>query len=127
MISTSLFAQTRRGGKSGFSLSNLSGGNVKLPDSLLVVDSAELKSKKIIAYQLTPLLGDAYIAPMDTSIYNTANRTLTEGKGLAIGYLANLGSPAQTRIFTERKEARDFIFADAGRLPDIRRRLGGGF
>ena len=113
MISTHLFAQTRRGGRSGFSLSNLSGSNTKLPDSLLVVDSAELKSKKIIAYQLTPLLGDAYIAPMDTSIYNTSNRTLTEGKGLAIGYLANLGSPAQTRIFSERKEARDFIFADA--------------
>ena len=36
-----------------------------------------------------------------------------ESKSLAIGYLANLGAPAQTKIFSERQEARDFIFADA--------------
>ena len=87
--------------------------STKDPDSLLIADSTELKSKKVIAYRLTPLLGDSYMAPMDTSILNTANSTLVEGKGLAIGYLANLGSAAQTRIFSERKEARDFIFADA--------------
>lgn len=113
LIPTCLLAQAPRGGKGGFSLSNLSKGSNKVPDSLLIADSTELKSKKVIAYRLTPLLGEAYMAPMDTSILNTANSTLVEGKGLAIGYLANLGSAAQTRIFTERKEARDFIFADA--------------
>ena len=113
LIPTCLLAQAPRGGKGGFSLSNLSKGSNKVPDSLLIADSTELKSKKVIAYRLTPLLGDAYMAPMDTSILNTANSTLVEGKGLAIGYLANLGSAAQTRIFSERKEARDFIFADA--------------
>lgn len=113
LIPACLLAQTPRGGKGGFSLSNLSKGSNKVPDSLLIADSTELKSKKVTAYRLTPLLGDAYVAPMDTGILNTANSTLTEGKGLAIGYLANLGSAAQTRIFSERKEARDFIFADA--------------
>lgn len=113
LIPTCLLAQAPRGGKGGFSLSNLSKGSNKVPDSLLIADSTELKSKKVIAYRLTPLLGDAYMAPMDTSLLNTANSTLVEGKGLAIGYLANLGSAAQTRIFSERKEARDFIFADA--------------
>ena len=114
LIPTSLFAQVRPGGgKGGFSLSNLSKGNTTLADSLLVKDSTELKSKRVTAYRLTPLLGDPYVAPMDTDRLNTANRTLVEGKGLAIGYLANLGSPAQSRIFSERKEARDFICADA--------------
>lgn len=107
-----LFAQAR-GGRGGFTLSNLSKGDTALADSLLMRDSTEQKSKKVIAYQLTPLLGDAYMVPTDTSILNTAYHTLVEGKGLAIGYLANLGSPAQSRIFSERKEPRDFIFADA--------------
>ena len=91
LIPTCLLAQAPRGGKGGFSLSNLSKGSNKVPDRLLIADSTELKSKKVIAYRLTPLLGDAYMAPMDTSILNTANSTLVEGKGLAIGYLANLG------------------------------------
>lgn len=113
-IPISLFAQVRPGGgKGGFSLSSLSKGNTALADSLLVKDSTDLKNRRVTAYQLTPLLGDTYIAPMDTDRLNTANNTLVEGKGLAIGYLANLGSPAQTRIFSERKEARDFMFADA--------------
>lgn len=114
LIPVALFGQARRGGRSGgFSLSTLSKGNIAIADSLLAKNSTEQKSKRIIAYQLTPLLGETYIAPMDTGILNTVNNTIVEGKGLAIGYLANLGSPAQSRIFNERKEARDFIFADA--------------
>jgi hypothetical protein len=35
-----------------------------------------------------------------------------EGQGIAAGYLGNTGSPMQSRVFFERKEARDFIFAD---------------
>ena len=99
--------------RGGFSLSNLSSSQKEIPDSLLVVDSAALKSKRLIAYHLTPLLGEAYVAPLDTNKLNFGNTTLVEGKSLAIGYLANLGAPAQTKIFSERKEPRDFIFADA--------------
>ncbi|WP_075558046.1 MULTISPECIES: putative porin [Parabacteroides] len=99
--------------RGGFSLSNLSSSQKEIPDSLLVVDSAALKSKRLIAYRLTPLLGEAYVAPLDTNRLNFGNTTLVENKSLAIGYLANLGAPAQTKIFSERKEPRDFIFADA--------------
>lgn len=102
-----------RGGRGGFSLSNLSSSNKEIPDSLLQTDSAALKSKRIIGYRLTPLLGERYIAPMDTNRLNFGNSTLVEANSLAVGYLANVGSPAQTRIFNERKEERDFIFADA--------------
>lgn len=102
-----------RDGKGSFSLSNLSSSKKDIPDSLLRVDSAALKAKRLQGFRLTPLLGQSYLAPMDTNRLNYGNSTLVESKSLAIGYLANLGSPAQTRIFSERKEARDFIFADA--------------
>ncbi|GHV06760.1 hypothetical protein FACS189416_7490 [Bacteroidia bacterium] len=84
-----------------------------MPDSLLKVDSTALKSKRIVGYKLTKYIGDSYIAPIDSERMNYGNSTLVEAKSLAVGYLANLGSPAQTRIFSERKEARDFMYADA--------------
>jgi hypothetical protein len=94
-------------------LSNLTSSQKEVPDSLLFADSTALKNKRITAYRLTRSIGDAYIAPMDSDRFNYGNSTLVEGKSLAVGYLANLGSPAQTKIFSERKEARDFIYADA--------------
>ena len=107
-------ADQEGGGKrGGFSLSNLTSSQKDIPDSLLVADSAALNSKRITAYRLTPSLGEAYVAPLDTNKLNFSNSTLVESKSLAIGYLANLGAPAQTKIFSERQEARDFIFADA--------------
>lgn len=103
----------RKPGQGGFTLSNLTQSQKEVPDSLLVGDSLGIGSKRIVGYKLTPLLGDPYIAEMDTDRVNFANSTFTEGKSLGVAYLANLGSAAQTRIFSERKEARDFIFADA--------------
>ena len=111
---SALHAQRRPGGdRKGFSLGNLSKANQEVPDSLLVPDSAAINDRRITAYRLTPLLGDPYIAPLDTHKLNFANSTLVESESLAVGYLANTGSPAQTRIFSERKEPRDFLFADA--------------
>ncbi|MCD7978585.1 MAG: putative porin [Tannerellaceae bacterium] len=108
-----IHAQRAGGGRDrgGFSLSNLSGASSEIPDSLLIPDSVE--NRRISAYRLTPDIGTPYLAPMDTSRLNTAQSTLADNKSLAVGYLANLGAPAQTKIFSERKEARDFIFADA--------------
>ncbi|MDR2810666.1 MAG: putative porin, partial [Tannerellaceae bacterium] len=89
-------------------------GQTEKPDSsLLFADSTALNEKRITAYRLTHAIGDSYIAKMDTDRLNYGNTTLVEGKSLAVGYLANVGSPAQTKIFSERKEARDFIYADA--------------
>ena len=111
---SALHAQRRPGGdRKGFSLGNLSKANQEVPDSLLIPDSAAISNRRITAYRLTPLLGDPYIAPLDTHKLNFANSTLVESESLAVGYLANTGSPAQTRIFSERKEPRDFLFADA--------------
>lgn len=102
----------RAGGGSdgqGSSLSRLSRPNMEIPDSLL---NDSISREGITAYRLTPRLGDAYVAPMDTNRLNFANSTLVEGRSLSVGYLANMGSPAQTRLYSERREARDFIFAD---------------
>jgi hypothetical protein len=84
-----------------------------MSDSLSIGGSAEASPKRVTAYRLTGSIGDSYIAPMDTGRFNYGNSTLVEGRSLAVGYLANLGSPTQTKIFSERKEARDFIYADA--------------
>ncbi len=99
--------------RGGFSLSNLTSGKTEVPDSVLLMDSAIIKEKRITAYQLTRSIGDPYMAPMDTNRLNYGNSTLVEAKSVGIGYLANVGSPAQTKIFSERKEARDFVYADA--------------
>lgn len=105
--------KAQRGGGSdrgGFSLSSIMTAKKEIPDSLLVKDSL---ARRINAYHLSYRLGEPEEAPMDTNRLNTANSTLMEGHGLAVSYLGNLGSPSQSRIFSERKEDRDFIFADA--------------
>lgn len=107
-------ADQRGGGRrGGFSLSNLTSAQKEIPDSLLIADSAALNTKRITAYRLTPFIGEPYVATLDTNKLNFSHSTWVESQSLAVGYLANLGAPAQTKIFSERKEARDFIFADA--------------
>lgn len=65
---SALHAQRRPGGdRKGFSLGNLSKANQEVPDSLLIPDSAAISNRRITAYRLTPLLGDPYIAPLDTA------------------------------------------------------------
>ena len=108
-------AQSRasRASRGGFSLSSLSSSKNAIPDSLIRVDSTALKAKRIIGYRLTPTLGERYMAPLDTNRLNYGLANLVESHSMSVGYLANYGSPAQTRIFAERKEDRDFIYADA--------------
>ncbi|MDR1879997.1 MAG: putative porin [Tannerellaceae bacterium] len=106
-------AQERGGGGRGrgLSLSDRSSLAPEAPDSVMPVDS--VARVRVVAYRLTRDVGDPYVAPMDTNRLNFGNSTLVEGNSLAVGYLSNLGNPAQSRIFSERKEPRDFIFADA--------------
>lgn len=102
-------AQREGGERGGFSLSNLSQPR-DIPDSLLQ-DTTHVHSDRVTAFRLSPS-GEPYVAPMDTNRLNFPNSTYPEGNSLSVAYLANIGSPAQTRIFSERKERRDFIFAD---------------
>ena len=110
-FSGTLFAQSGRRGLTP----KLNSATENLPDSLLFqnADSAKISTNRTTAYRLTDKLGERYIAPMDTQRLNFSNSSIMEGRGLAISYLANIGSPAQSRIFSERKEENDFIFANA--------------
>ena len=89
--------------------------NTAPEDSLfyLNTDSAKISTSRTTVYRLTDKLGERYIAPMDTQRMNFSNSMLIEGRGLSVGYLANIGAPAQSRLFSERGEENDFIFADA--------------
>lgn len=105
-------ADQKGGGKrGGFSLSNLTSSQKDIPDSLLVADSAALNSKRITAYRLTPSLGEAYVAPLDTNKLNFSNSTLVESKSLAIGYLANLGAPGTDENILRTAGSTRFYFA----------------
>ena len=86
-----------------------------LPDSLLLteIDTLNIVESNTRAFRLTDKIGERYLAPMDTQRINFSNSVLLEGRGLATSYTANIGSPAQSRIFFDRKEENDFIFADA--------------
>ena len=64
-------------------------------------DSVEMAGSRTVVYRLTGF-GERYIAPMDTQRLNFANSVMMDGRGLAVGYLANIGAPAQSRIFSER-------------------------
>lgn len=102
-----------RGGRGAFSLSSMNKPRADVPDSVLMADSAALKGSRLKAYRLTPLIGDAYLAPLDTGKLNYGSSTLVEAQSVAMGYTSNIGNPGQSKIFSERKEARDFMFADA--------------
>ena len=113
-LSFTLAAQNREGQeRGGFSLSNR---NAALHDDHLLHDhdheTDSTNTSHINAFRLTEL-GERYAVQMDTNRLNTANSALVEGQGIAIAYTGNIGAPSQSRIFSERKEERDFIFADA--------------
>ena len=84
-----------------------------ISDSTLYQDSLKISANRTTAYRLTDKLGERYIAPMDTMRLNYSNSVLIDGRGMAVSYLANIASPAQSRIFSERGEGNDFIFTDA--------------
>lgn len=104
--------QAQREGRKGFSLSNLSSASTEIPDSIMVSDTTKRDTIGLIGYRLTDKLGDPYIAPLDTGWINFYNRSQVEGRGIAVGYLGNTGSPSQSKIFMDQKEERDFIFED---------------
>jgi hypothetical protein len=107
---TELAAQNRPpGGRGGFSLAARNAAS-QLPDSLTEVNDSTA-TYRITTFRLTRL-GDAYRVPMDTAYLNMSNRTLAEGQGIAVAHTGNIASPSQSRVFAERNEARDFIFAD---------------
>lgn len=82
-----------------------------------VVDTAMLDSLSrvppaIPSWKIDPRFGERIPVPMDTIFKGYHQRALVDGQGVAVGYLGNWGSPAQSKIFFEREEPSEFSFLD---------------
>ncbi|MDR1882354.1 MAG: putative porin [Prevotella sp.] len=78
-------------------------------------DTARIEAPPVYGWKITPRLGERVFLPMDTAVLNFHQSMLVDGLGVSMGYLGNVGSPAQSNIFFERPESSRFIFLDAMR------------
>lgn len=85
----------------------------KLPSDSRRIDTAKINVPNIYAWRITPRLGERVFIPRDTMIINFHQSLLVDGQSVAMGYLGNIGSPAQSKIFFERPETSRFTFMDA--------------
>lgn len=76
-------------------------------------DSLSNVPPAIPAWKIDARLGERIPVPMDTLFDGYHQRTLVDGQGVAVGYLGNWGSPAQSKVFFERGETSEFGFLDA--------------
>ena len=85
----------------------------KLPSDNRRIDTSKIEIPNIYAWRITPRLGERIFIPRDTAIIDFHQSMLVDGKSVAMGYLGNIGSPAQSKIFFERPETSRFTFMDA--------------
>ncbi len=84
----------------------------EMNDSLLG-DSLKNIPPDIPSWRIDARTGERIPVPMDTLFNGYNQQALVDGKGVAVGYLGNWGSPAQSKIFFEREETSQFPFLDA--------------
>ncbi|GAB6008503.1 putative porin [Dysgonomonas reticulitermitis] len=85
----------------------------KLPSDSRKIDTTKIEIPNTYAWKITPRLGERIFIPRDTAIIDFHQSMLVDGKSVAMGYLGNVGSPAQSKIFFERPETSRFTFMDA--------------
>jgi hypothetical protein len=85
----------------------------KLSSDSRKIDTAKIEIPNTYAWRITPRLGERIFIPRDTAIIDFHQSMLVDGKSVAMGYLGNVGSPAQSKIFFERPETSRFTFMDA--------------
>lgn len=76
-------------------------------------DPCNPRSDERYCFRLDPLTGNIYKAIPDTTYIGLCNHDVMESKALAINYTSNLYGPHLINQFFSRKEASDFIFANA--------------
>ena len=80
------------------------------------LDSANVEVQglppKLYMWRIKNQLGDRTIIPADTAYHHFQNINLTEGTTGHYNYLANMGSPRQSRIFFERRDPTPTIFME---------------
>ncbi|MDR1091570.1 MAG: putative porin [Prevotella sp.] len=85
----------------------------KLPSDSRKIDTSKVEIPNTYAWRITPGLGERIFVPRDTAIIDFHQSMLVDGKSVAMGYLGNTGSPAQSKIFFERPGTSRFTFMDA--------------
>ncbi|MDU1889256.1 MAG: putative porin [Dysgonomonas sp.] len=78
-----------------------------------LLDTAKVATPSIYVWKITPRLGEWIFVPRDTVVLNFHQSMLVDGQSVAMGYLGNIGSPAQSKIFFDRPEPSRFVFQDA--------------
>lgn len=85
-------------------------------DSLARASMADSLSKippAIPAWHIDERFGERIPIAPDTSFIDFHRQSLVDGQDVAMTYLGNWGSPAQSRIFFDRGETSQFYFLDA--------------
>jgi hypothetical protein len=78
------------------------------------VDTTPFKDSLSIYYwRISENLGEFRPAQADTTVTGFYNRNYIDGRGTSIAWLGNPGTPAISRVFSERAPTSNFMFADA--------------
>jgi len=84
------------------------------PDHLLNAHGSEADSLQqlplMTLWKLDARTGNRLPAESDTLLHNYQHTTLPDGKSVAMGFLAPLGSPSISKIFFDREETETFYF-----------------
>jgi len=86
--------------------------SLRFPTGEVVIDTATTVVPNIFAWKITPRLGERIFLPRDTMTLNFHNTMLVDSRSVAMGYLGNVGSPAQSKIFFDRPDGSRFMFLD---------------
>lgn len=68
---------------------------------------------RMTVWKIDARTGDRLYTVPDTLLYNYQHSVLPDGQSVAMGFLAPLGSPAFSKIFSDRPETEQFIFNNA--------------
>lgn len=82
---------------------------VNRPDSIV----SPKDSVSIYAWKIDPRFGDRILVDRDTTHYDFHTKSIMDNRDISVGYLGNIGSPAQSRIYFNRPEKSQFSFLDA--------------
>jgi len=86
--------------------------NPNNPNDTISFEALNKILPEISAWHIDPRFGERTPVVFDTLYQNYNQKSLVDGKGVAVGYLSNWGSPAQSKIFFERNETSRFNFLD---------------
>lgn len=86
--------------------------NVAIPSDTIPGDSLNKILPPMPQWRIDARTGERIPVPTDTSYINFHQEALVDGQGVAVEYLGNWGSPAQSHIFSERPSHTNFNFLD---------------